>query len=194
MRDELSQACRSKNSGLQICSFIYDVLDKTHIMLATTLRKHKVCACAFLVYDLYWDKDDELDDIATTKETLSVLVDLIERSGVGALPLLVATHHDRDNAPGRKEMPPSPPTEKQLVETTTKRVQVHFEKLKRAQESAAAVATNLTFPPVPTTTMANDWRPVKQFIVVVCRSEQPNKKIICIIHVTTGTLEDLISS
>ena len=157
-------------------------------MLATTLRKHKVCACAFLVYDLSWDKDDELDDIATTKETLSVLVDLIERSGVGALPLLVATRHDRDNAPGRKEIPPSPPTEKQLVETTTKRVQVHFEKLKRAQESAAAVATNLTFPLATTTTTANDWRPMKQFIDVVCRSEQPNKKIICIIYVTTGTL------
>ena len=133
-------------------------------MLATTLRKHKVCACALLVYDLYWDKDDELDDIATTKETLSVLVDLIERSGVGALPLLVATHHDHDNAPGRKEekVPPSPPTEKQLVETTTKRVQVHFEKLKRAQESAAAVVTNLIFPPVTTATATtNDWRRVK---------------------------------
>ncbi|KAL9715569.1 hypothetical protein Ac2012v2_000010 [Leucoagaricus gongylophorus] len=124
----------------------------------TTLRENARRALTGIqnAYHVGNNPSQTQDDIATTKETLSVLVDLIERSGVGALPLLVATRHDRDNAPGRKEIPPSPPTEKQLVETTTKRVQVHFEKLKRAQESAAAVATNLTFPPVTTTTTAND--------------------------------------
>lgn len=75
-----------------------------------------------------------LDDIAAAKQTLDIIIDLMERSGVGALPLL-----DIDTS-GRAKIP----TEEQLVETATKRVQVNFEKLKRAQESAAVVTNLLT--------------------------------------------------
>jgi len=75
-----------------------------------------------------------LDDIAAAKQTLDIIIDLMERSGVGALPLL-----DIDTS-GRVQIP----TEEKLVETATKRVQINFEKLKRAQESAAVVANLLT--------------------------------------------------
>jgi len=57
----------------------------------------------------------------------------MERSGVGALPLL-----DIDTT-GRPQIP----TEEQLLETATKQVQFNFEKLKKAQESAAVVSNLL---------------------------------------------------
>jgi hypothetical protein len=57
----------------------------------------------------------------------------MQRSGIGALPLLEA------DASGHVEAP----TEVKLVETAAKGVQVNFEKLKRAQESAGVVANLL---------------------------------------------------
>jgi len=74
------------------------------------------------------------DDIAAAKQTLAIIIDLMERSGVGALPLL-----DIDTSGGAKFH-----TEEQLVEMATKQVQFNFEKLKRAQESAAVVTNLLT--------------------------------------------------
>lgn len=58
----------------------------------------------------------------------------MRQSGIGALPLL------ETDTTGQTEVP----TEAQLTEQAGKGVQVYFEKLKRAQESAAVVANLLS--------------------------------------------------
>lgn len=73
------------------------------------------------------------DDIEAVKHTLAMLADLMRQSGVGALPLL------EPDANGQTEVP----SEAQLMEKAGKGVQYNFEKLKRAQESAAVVASLL---------------------------------------------------
>ncbi|KAJ7097077.1 hypothetical protein B0H15DRAFT_31294 [Mycena belliarum] len=73
-------------------------------------------------------------DLATMKQTLQMLSDLMRHSGVGGLPLLpVANEND----------PPPLPTEEQLVTQTTRSVAMLYDQLKRAQDSAAVVANLL---------------------------------------------------
>ncbi|KAJ3562756.1 hypothetical protein NP233_g9379 [Leucocoprinus birnbaumii] len=72
-------------------------------------------------------------DIAAAKQTLAVIIDLMQKSGIGALPLLEA------DGTGNTEIP----TEVQLLEKATQGIQINFEKLKRAQDSAAVVANLL---------------------------------------------------
>lgn len=81
-------------------------------------------------------------DIATLKQTLQLVSDMMRHTGVGALPLLPLPDGDSD---------PSSvlPKEEGLVGDTTRAVQVLYEKLKRSQESAAVVANLLSAPEHP---------------------------------------------
>ncbi|KAJ7450949.1 hypothetical protein B0H11DRAFT_2076532 [Mycena galericulata] len=74
-------------------------------------------------------------DLATLKQTLQLVSDLMRHSGVGGLPLL----------PVPDGNPPQPlPTEEQMIVQTTRAVQVLYDQLKRGQDSAAVVANLLT--------------------------------------------------
>jgi hypothetical protein len=75
-------------------------------------------------------------NIASIKETLQVIADIMRHSGVGALPLLPM--------PTSLDVPFVPPTEQQLMIDTNQSIQTLYEKLKRSQESAAVVANLLT--------------------------------------------------
>jgi hypothetical protein len=66
-------------------------------------------------------------DLATLKQTLRMVVDLMRHTGVGGLPLLPATDG-------------SAPTEEQLVAQTTRAVQEAYDQLKRREDAAAVVA------------------------------------------------------
>ncbi|KAF5347550.1 hypothetical protein D9756_010698 [Leucocoprinus leucothites] len=100
-----------------------------------TLREHARRGLAGIQYAYHVGRNPSQTqlDIAAAKQTLAAIIDLMQKSGVGALPLLEA------DASGHTEVP----TEAQLMEKATKGVQANFEKLKRAQESAAVVANLL---------------------------------------------------
>ncbi|KIM47277.1 hypothetical protein M413DRAFT_440732 [Hebeloma cylindrosporum] len=72
-------------------------------------------------------------DIATLKQMISVVIEKMRQSGVGALPII---------PPSQTGAPVPPPSEAQLLANTTKSLQALYEKLQRSQESAA-VAANL---------------------------------------------------
>ncbi|KAJ7491681.1 hypothetical protein B0H11DRAFT_1718742 [Mycena galericulata] len=74
-------------------------------------------------------------DLATLKQTLQMVSDLMRHSGVGGLPLLPIP----DGNPLKQ-----PPTEDQMIEETTRAVKALYEQLKRGQDSAAVIANLLT--------------------------------------------------
>ena len=69
----------------------------------------------------------------TLKQMISVVIEKMRQSGVGALPNIPMS-------PTGAQV--SPPSEAQLLANTTKSLQALYEKLQRSQESAA-VAANL---------------------------------------------------
>lgn len=73
-------------------------------------------------------------DIVALKQSIQILYDLMRQSGVGALPVIPAPS---DSSPAVV------PTEEMMLADTTKSVGLSFEKMKRAQESAAVVANLL---------------------------------------------------
>ncbi|KAJ7479659.1 hypothetical protein FB451DRAFT_1239513, partial [Mycena latifolia] len=73
-------------------------------------------------------------DLATLKQTLQMVADLMRHTGVGGLPLLPV-------ADGTETAPL--PTEEQLITQTTRAVQVLYDQLKRGQDSAAVIANLL---------------------------------------------------
>jgi len=73
-------------------------------------------------------------DIATLKQTIQVLSDIMRQTGVGALPLLSTPPNEN----------PTTTTEQQMIGDTTGAIQVLYERLKRSQEGAAVVANLLT--------------------------------------------------
>ncbi|KAJ7720372.1 hypothetical protein DFH07DRAFT_307465 [Mycena maculata] len=77
-------------------------------------------------------------DLATLKQTLQMVTDIMRHSGVGGLPLLPVPD---GNAPQPL------PTEDQMITQTTRAVQVLYDQLKRGQDSAAVVANLLKGPP-----------------------------------------------
>ncbi|KXN81003.1 hypothetical protein AN958_06474 [Leucoagaricus sp. SymC.cos] len=98
----------------------------------STLREHARRALAGIqnAYHVGSNPSQTQHDIAAAKQTLAIIVDIMRRSGAGALPLL------ETDAAGHTAVP----TEAQLTEAATKGVQANFEKSKRAQDSAAVVA------------------------------------------------------
>ncbi|KAJ7669589.1 hypothetical protein B0H17DRAFT_949242 [Mycena rosella] len=73
-------------------------------------------------------------DLATLKQTLQLVTEMMRQSGVGGLPLLPVPD---GNAPTAL------PTEEQMIAKTTHAVQVLYDQLKRGQDSAAVVANLL---------------------------------------------------
>ena len=71
--------------------------------------------------------------MATLKQTISVVIEKMRQSGVGALPVIPLS---------QTGAPAPPPSEAQLLANTTKSLQALYEKLQRGQESAS-VAANL---------------------------------------------------
>ncbi|KAF8917045.1 hypothetical protein CPB85DRAFT_235118 [Mucidula mucida] len=69
-------------------------------------------------------------DIATLKQNLEMLSELMRQTGVGALPLLSIEN--------------PPPTEEQIMSDVTKSVEVLYARLQRNQESAGVVAKLLS--------------------------------------------------
>lgn len=81
-----------------------------------------------------------LATIASIKQTLDVIADIMRHSGVGALPLLPMPTSESPNAPVVL------PSEEQLIIDTNRSIQALYDKLKRSQESAAVVANLLGAP------------------------------------------------
>ncbi|KAF8060718.1 hypothetical protein FPV67DRAFT_303736 [Lyophyllum atratum] len=73
-------------------------------------------------------------DIATLKQTIKSITELLWQTGVGALPVLPI--------PGPGETV-SAPTEQQMLSEANRSIQSIYEQLKRSQESAAVVANLL---------------------------------------------------
>ncbi|PPQ81147.1 hypothetical protein CVT25_015199 [Psilocybe cyanescens] len=71
-------------------------------------------------------------DIATLKQMLTMVIEKLRQSGVGALPLIPAS-----------DPAPVVPTEKALLENRMSSVRALHEKLQRSQDSAAVVANLL---------------------------------------------------
>ncbi|KXN83431.1 hypothetical protein AN958_01445 [Leucoagaricus sp. SymC.cos] len=97
-----------------------------------TLREHARRALAGIqnAYHVGSNPSQTQHNIAAAKQTLAIIVDIMRKSGAGALPLL------ETDAAGHTAVA----TEAQLTEAATKGVQANFEKSKRAQDSAAVVA------------------------------------------------------
>ncbi|KAF9445883.1 hypothetical protein P691DRAFT_805046 [Macrolepiota fuliginosa MF-IS2] len=102
----------------------------------TNLRAHSRRALAGIknAYHIGSNPSQTQDDIDAVKHALAILAKDMRESGIGALPVL------ETNSNGQTEVP----TEAKLMEKAGKGVQIHFEKLKRAQESAAVVANLLS--------------------------------------------------
>ncbi|KAF8218982.1 hypothetical protein L208DRAFT_1377811 [Tricholoma matsutake] len=77
-------------------------------------------------------------NIASVKQTLDVIADIMRQSGVGALPLLPV--------PSATDISLAPPSEQQLMFDTNRSIQALYDKLKRSQDSAAVVANLLSAP------------------------------------------------
>ncbi|KAG5650722.1 hypothetical protein H0H81_011269, partial [Sphagnurus paluster] len=73
-------------------------------------------------------------DIATLKQTVQSLVDLLSQSGVGALPLLPVPSSTQTV---------TAPTEQAMLSQANRSIQFIYEQLKRSQDSAAVVANLL---------------------------------------------------
>jgi hypothetical protein len=93
-----------------------------------------------------------LANIATLKQDLSALADLMRHSGVGALPLLLpqlTLPSETEEQPSSSQSPSIVvPSEEKMLEDATKSIKVLFEQLKRMRDSAGTVA-NLLQAPVP---------------------------------------------
>ncbi|KAJ7268010.1 hypothetical protein C8J57DRAFT_1067745 [Mycena rebaudengoi] len=72
-------------------------------------------------------------DLATLKQMLTMISDMMRHSGVGGLPLLPSS-----------DQPPILPTEDQMLVQTTRAVGLVYDQLKRGQDSAAVVANLLS--------------------------------------------------
>jgi len=76
-------------------------------------------------------------NIAALKQNVQLLSDLMQQTGVGALPLL--------NLPSDSSQPASViPTEEMMLVDSARSVQTLYDKLKRSQESATVVANLLS--------------------------------------------------
>ncbi|KAJ7108995.1 hypothetical protein C8R43DRAFT_905096 [Mycena crocata] len=75
-------------------------------------------------------------DLATLKQTLHIVSELMRSSGVGGLPLLPV--------PDDNSLPLPAPSEMELMAQTTRAGQVLYDRLKRGQDSAAVVANLLS--------------------------------------------------
>jgi len=80
-------------------------------------------------------------DIASLKQNLQMLSDLMRQTGVGALPLLPMPSEAHSSQPA-----PVLPTEEMMLTDTSRSVQVLYDRMKRSQESAAVVANLLSAP------------------------------------------------
>ena len=77
-------------------------------------------------------------DIATLKQNIPLLYDLLRQTGVGALPVIPV--------PTGSDVPPIIPTEEMMLADATRSVQVLYDRMQRGQDSAAVVANLLSAP------------------------------------------------
>ncbi|THU99596.1 hypothetical protein K435DRAFT_964400 [Dendrothele bispora CBS 962.96] len=91
-------------------------------------------------------------NIATLKQDLSALADLMRHSGVGALPLLLPQlpplPTDADQSSTNQTPSIVVPSEEQMLADATKSVNMLFEQLNRMRDSAGTVANLLQVAPI----------------------------------------------
>jgi hypothetical protein len=115
--------------------------ESVHIMLEPHPHRQKVCLPNSPWMRTYLAYIGPTADIASLKQNLQMLSDLMRQTGVGALPLLPMPSEAHSSQPA-----PVLPTEEMMLTDTSRSVQVLYDRMKRSQESAAVVANLLSAP------------------------------------------------